>query len=186
MNNKIINETMDTKQKILKAAAHIINTEGVLSLTLEIVAKEAGLSKGGLLYHFPSKDALIEGMNDYLLNRYVTKLKNVAEIDSLEKGRWTRAYVTETFHQLDNEYDMNAAFLAAAATNPKLFEPMKEQFQEIQSLVEKDQIDPTMATVVKLAVDGLYFNELFGQLYLQKDLRKKVLKFLTDLTRGDL
>ena len=183
MDNKTVHQTIDTKHKILKAAAHIINTEGVLSLTLEAVAKEAGLSKGGLLYHFPSKDALMEGMNDYLLNRYMTKLKNVADIDSDEKGGWTRGYVTETFHQLDNEYDMNAAFLAAAGTNPTLFASMKEQFTEIQSLVENDRIDPIVATVVKLAVDGLYFNELFGQLYLTKELRGKILHFLIDLTR---
>ena len=185
MFDKIGNDTMDTKQKILEAAAHIINTEGVLSLTLEAVAKVAGLSKGGLLYHFPSKDALMEGMNDYLLNQYSDKIKNVADNDSDGKGRWTRAYVTETFKQLDDEYAMNAAFLAAAATNPEFFAATKEQFEEMQSLIENDQIDPIVATVVKLAVDGLYFNELFGQLYLQKELREKVLKFLIDLTKEE-
>ena len=36
--------------------------KGVAKLTLEAVAKEAGVSKGGLLYHFSNKEALIEGM----------------------------------------------------------------------------------------------------------------------------
>ena len=35
--------------------------KGVAKLTLEAVAKE-GVSKGGLLYHFSNKEALIEGM----------------------------------------------------------------------------------------------------------------------------
>ena len=51
-----------TRQKILTAASQIVQCKGVAKLTLEAVAKEAGLSKGGLLYHFSNKEALIEGM----------------------------------------------------------------------------------------------------------------------------
>ena len=50
-----------TRQKILAAASQIVQCKGVAKLTLEAVAKEAGVSKGGLLYHFSNK-ALIEGM----------------------------------------------------------------------------------------------------------------------------
>ena len=51
-----------TRQKILAAASQIVQCKGVAKLTLEAVAKEAGVSKGGLLYHFSNKEALIEGM----------------------------------------------------------------------------------------------------------------------------
>lgn len=52
----------DKKKSILNAAADIVKEEGVAKLTLEAVAKKAGLSKGGLLYHYSSKEALIKGM----------------------------------------------------------------------------------------------------------------------------
>ncbi|MCR2379329.1 TetR/AcrR family transcriptional regulator, partial [Salmonella enterica] len=54
--------TSITRQKILEAASQIVQCKGVAKLTLEAVAKEAGISKGGLLYHFANKEALIEGM----------------------------------------------------------------------------------------------------------------------------
>ena len=44
------------------ATSQIVQCKGVAKLTLEAVAKEAGVSKGGLLYHFSNKEALIEGM----------------------------------------------------------------------------------------------------------------------------
>jgi AcrR family transcriptional regulator len=44
--------------------------EGVSGMTLEAVAREAGVSKGGLLYHFPSKEALIGGMIGRLIDRF--------------------------------------------------------------------------------------------------------------------
>ncbi|EAE2866200.1 TetR family transcriptional regulator, partial [Listeria monocytogenes] len=50
------------KNNLLTAASEIVKEEGVVKLTLEAVAQRAGVSKGGLLYHYPSKEALIKGM----------------------------------------------------------------------------------------------------------------------------
>ncbi|MDO8275460.1 MAG: TetR/AcrR family transcriptional regulator, partial [Serpentinimonas sp.] len=45
----------DTRNALLEATNTVILRDGIAHLTLEAVAKEAGVSKGGLLYHFPSK-----------------------------------------------------------------------------------------------------------------------------------
>lgn len=184
MQNPPPNETIDTRQKILRAAARIINTTGVMALTLEAVAKEAKISKGGLLYHFPSKDALMKGMNDYLLKSFIAEVEWAANEDSLEKGKWTRAYTTITFAQLDNEFDMNIAFLAAAATNPELLKSMSQHLQLLQMRIEHDNIDPIVSTVIRLAVDGMYFNQLYG-MNLREDIREKVLNYLIALTKEE-
>ena len=51
-----------TKLEVLRAAHRVVLRDGVSALTLEAVAREAGRSKGGLLYHFPTKEALIQGL----------------------------------------------------------------------------------------------------------------------------
>ena len=56
-----------TRARIRVAAAKVIERDGAGHLTLEKVAAEADLSKGGLLYHYPSKDALLQGLLDHLL-----------------------------------------------------------------------------------------------------------------------
>ena len=48
--------------RMLDAAEVVVVRQGIANLTLEAVAAEAGLSKGGLLHHFPNKDRLIEAM----------------------------------------------------------------------------------------------------------------------------
>lgn len=171
----------DTKAKILEATARIINEEGVFSLTLEAVAKVAGVSKGGLLYHFPSKESLLEGMVNYLTQNFVTSMNATVKEDAVEIGKWTRAYTNLTFNQEKEDVDMNTAFLAAVATNPELLKPMAEGFQELYSHIENDGIDSTIATIVRLAVDGVYFNQLFG-MQLEDDTRKRVLEHLISLT----
>lgn len=185
MQNRNSNKTIDTKLKILQAAARIITTEGVLTLTLAAVAKEANISKGGLLYHFPNKNALMNGMTDYLIQNFSNRVVYAANEDSCEKGKWTRAYTTTTFKQLDSELEMNVAFLGAVAIDPQLLKPVSEHFQALQTHIENDQIDLIVSTIIRLAVDGIYFNNLYG-MSLKEDVREKVLNYLISLTKEDV
>ena len=50
---------VSAKERILNAAQARLLTGGPTSLVLDAIASDAGVSKGGLLYHFPSKDDLI-------------------------------------------------------------------------------------------------------------------------------
>ena len=52
----------DARTRILDAVERIVQAKGVPALTLEAAAREAGISKGGLLYHFASKEALLHGL----------------------------------------------------------------------------------------------------------------------------
>lgn len=52
----------DTRDRILAALRMLLAGGGTDAATLENVAAEAGVSKGGLLYHFPSKQDLFRGL----------------------------------------------------------------------------------------------------------------------------
>jgi AcrR family transcriptional regulator len=54
------------RDRILDAFALLLIDQGERAATLDAVAATAGLSKGGLLYHFGSKDALVNGLLDRL------------------------------------------------------------------------------------------------------------------------
>ena len=90
--------SLSTREAILRAADWVVVEEGVSGMTLEAVAREAGVSKGGLLYHFPSKEALIGGMIGRLIEGFEAALSR-----ELRKGRgagggsWTRAYARASF-----------------------------------------------------------------------------------------
>ena len=51
-----------TRDRLLDAAEALLVEAGPRGLTLDAVAAAARVSKGGLLYHFRSKDALVEGL----------------------------------------------------------------------------------------------------------------------------
>ncbi|PRY11463.1 TetR/AcrR family transcriptional regulator [Kineococcus rhizosphaerae] len=67
-----------TRDRLVDAFAAIVVTSGARSATLEAVAARAGVSKGGLLYHFASKSALVDGL--------LARLRQLTEAD-LERMR---------------------------------------------------------------------------------------------------
>lgn len=50
-----------TRARLLSAADQIAAESGAAGVSLDAVAARAGVSKGGLLYHFPTKVALLAG-----------------------------------------------------------------------------------------------------------------------------
>ncbi|MBU8906801.1 TetR/AcrR family transcriptional regulator [Desertibacillus haloalkaliphilus] len=168
--------------EILEAASRIVQTKGVFSLTLDAVAKEAGVSKGGLLYHFPSKEALVTAMVEHVIDDYVENIKQRAEADTGEKGKWTRAIVMETYEQTFSNLDINAGFLVALAMDPKLLGPIQKAYEDWQEKIEADGIDPVNATILRLAVDGLWLSELLGLKYIDEDLQQRIYQRLLSQT----
>ncbi|SEN38041.1 DNA-binding transcriptional regulator, AcrR family [Mesobacillus persicus] len=149
------------KVDILHAASKIVSERGIFNLTLEATAEEAGISKGGLLYHYPSKEALVKGMVDHLASNYREKIENNAKADPKDVGKWTRAYVDVTFKNTYENKDMNSGLLAAKAVNADLLNPIRDLYTEWQRDIENDGIDPVKATIIRLATDGIWLAELF-------------------------
>lgn len=173
----------ETRRAILIAASQIVQEEGVERLTLETTAKRAGISKGGLLYHFPNKEALIiEMVRDYL-DRFSSDLAEAAASEAEgAPGRWTRAYVATTFEDHQRTPHMSSGMLAAIATAPSLLTPLQNGFQDWMDLLEKDGLDPMLTHIIRLATDGLWLVELFGLAPPDAATKDRLLKSLQKLS----
>jgi AcrR family transcriptional regulator len=170
-----------TRKTLLEAASRVTARGGAMHLTLEAVAKEAGVSKGGLLYHFPNKEALISNMIDEHLT---TWSKAVDKTKDQELGAFTRAFVKTTITSTSLETQLGSGLLAAIALNPELLEPVKKHYATWQKEIEQDGINPVIATLVRLATDGLYFAEIFDLAPPKGNLRKQLEKQLINMTKG--
>ena len=184
----------DTHQKLLDAAERIVLGEGAGRLTLDAVAREAGVSKGGLLYHFPSKEKLVAEMVEHLaverfereLDRRVQR-SGAREKDESGDGSWVRAYVEATFEPEDEERNLavQSGLFAAVANDPALLDPLRERYGALQERAENDGVDPALATIARLASDGLWFLELFDIPGVEGELREEVLTRLRMITDED-
>ncbi|WP_044639912.1 TetR/AcrR family transcriptional regulator [Risungbinella massiliensis] len=172
-----------TREKLLQAAGVVVQEKGVSQLTLESVAKQAGVSKGGLLYHFPNKEALIRAMVDYLMQLNTHTLLE-HKTQGSDKGHFVRAFL-ETTEVSPKQRELSAGLIAAFVTNPELLQTVREHYQNWQERVENDGIDPALATVVRLASDGIFFADLFQLAPPSGDLRRQVFLLLEEMTRGE-
>lgn len=170
------------KDKILEAAALIVHTRGSDALTLDAVAKQAEVSKGGLLYHFASKEALVEGLVEHMDSIYRENVEASAQSDNHDTGRWTRALATTMYTESIQNREISAGMLAAQGINPALLKPLQETYASWQQQIESDGLDEVQATLLRLAVDGLWLSEIFGLGSLDDELRKKVLERIMEQT----
>jgi AcrR family transcriptional regulator len=173
----------ETRRGILDAACQIVHEQGVSHLTLDAVAATAGVSKGGLLYHFPSKDALIQGLIlDFMDTASQDIDRIVAEEAVLGPGARTRAYLRLAFRDDTPSIELSSGLLAAVGENPDLLEPVRERFRQWQGYLENDGLDPVVATIVRLAADGLSFEQVFRVAPPREPLRSQVTAALRALT----
>lgn len=168
-------QRQETRRALLAAAVQVVQEDGIHGLTLEAVARVAGVSKGGLLYHFPSKETLITELVADRLARFDAAIVEAAATEGgPTRGRWLRAYVRLTFAPPQPGSDLTVALFAAAATNPALLTPVWATFDRWQACAVADGLDPTAATLVRLAADGLWFADLFGAASVTAPLRATV------------
>jgi len=72
-----------TREQILEAATRLLAKHGYAALRVAAVAQEAGLSLGGHLHHFPSKDSLVIAVLERLMARSMDLLeKEAARVDA--------------------------------------------------------------------------------------------------------
>ena len=151
-------------------------------MTLDAVAQEAQISKGGLLHYFKSKEALVKAMVEYTSESYRAGVENRVAHEDYERGKWTRSLIAETFEQAHDEEELNASFLMAVALNPDLLEPIKRAYEHWQVKVENDGLDPTEATILRLAIDGLWMNKLMGLARFDEKLLHRVFERMIQKT----
>lgn len=176
-----------TRVRIIKAAESVVRTQGVARLTLNEVAQAAGVSKGGLLYHFPSKDALIQGMLAYALEVFENAIAQYCETDKAP-GAWLRGYILATFSgpgtEVHEESLTSAAIIASVSNNPSLLAPYQAAIDRWESKAAAEAMDPVAARLIRLAVDGLWLHEGIGLRPVSASARREFLERLIEWTRA--
>lgn len=170
----------DTRQAILDAAEATAAEIGVRNLTLDEIARRAGLSKGGIFYHFGDKETLIAAMVDRFTRRFDAAWSGTIAADPEPRGRKTRAYVETSLGHGPNvgeAFDHACGSLTAAISNlPEKLETVREQSARSQAAVEADGLDPIFATILRLATDGMWLAESFNLARYDPALRAAVVE----------
>jgi AcrR family transcriptional regulator len=147
---------------IMDAAEAVVMEAGAAHMTLDAVAARAGVSKGGLLHHFPSKAALIEAMINRLIEARTASRQKIWEELPDTPTRKLKAYVLSSVRRDEKCDRVGAPLIAPLAHNPKLAEPVREAIQKAYSEITSGIVKFERAAVLALAADGLVFQEILS------------------------
>lgn len=149
-------------QALLDAAEAVALRDGVAKLTFDAVAAEAGMSKGGVLHHFASKDQLIEAMVKRTAGEWRQCYMDAYERAPEGPGRMARGILS---HCLMGDESWTeplrrrfSCVLAALAQNPSLVQSMRETYSDIYTRLENDGLPPGTGEAIGAAIDGIWLS----------------------------
>ena len=165
-------------EAIVDAAEAVVVESGADHMTLDAVAAKAGVSKGGLLHHFPTKVALLEAM----LNRLIEARKGSRE--KIWSGlpdtpaRRLKAHVLSALRRDERSDRVGAPLLAALAHDPTLAEPLRELIKKSYAEFTSTGVKFERAVVLALAADGLLTQEILRISPFSEEQRSEIVEEL--------
>ena len=150
----------DTRRKILDAAEHLARHAGPGHMSLEAVAARAGVSKGGLLYHFPSKSRLMEALVEDFLSRFDAVLS--AEESTGRPNAMIGAYLAHFLTEYRKKTRPPSGLLAALAEDPGMLDPVRRHERNFLDRIRANATDPDMATLAFLVVHAIRSMDLLN------------------------
>ncbi len=130
---------MASEERMLKKKKHILNSLKRLLdkysysyISMQQVADEAGISKGGVRYHFPTKQALFMGlMEDFFQEIKSSHLERINILDdSGDKAVLTTLMNIENFVLNKENLKVFINLILYSLEIPSMMEPMKKFFRE--------------------------------------------------------
>lgn len=149
---------MSAKDKILTAYETILINQGEKAATMDAVARTAGVSKGGLLYHFPSKEAMAAGL--------IARFNKLADQDyelMKQAPQGPSAYYIDSSVYEDTDFDrcLVAVSRLAQESNVAASLALRESQAKVTQLVLAEVGNAETARAIILLADGMYYNAAF-------------------------
>ncbi|AYD01961.1 TetR/AcrR family transcriptional regulator [Neorhizobium sp. NCHU2750] len=177
------------RRALLDCAAKISLDQGLPAVTLQAVADAANVTKGGLLHHFPSKQALLKGVFEDLLQRLDAEIDELMAKDEEPYGRFTRAYIrafakTDSGTEGDDGEDPWNALPLSSLTDPEMKAMWSNWYAARLARHAGTDAGATLS-LARYTADGIWLAGLLDYAGVETTDRTEMLDKLIALTRKE-
>ncbi|GGP23016.1 TetR/AcrR family transcriptional regulator [Silvimonas iriomotensis] len=175
-----------SRLKAIKAALAILTRDGVGALTFDALASESGLSKGGLLHQFSTKEELLGALLDYR-QQFIkeTVYSQAAEVSDQEPVLHGHLSALKGLSGGETK-PVNLSFLAALVQAPELLQQVLDDHAEALTQIRSEATDADVASLRWLAASGLMFMDLLGWVPLPDEQGNTLFERLNDTSAWTL
>jgi AcrR family transcriptional regulator len=170
-----------TRTALIEASVAVLKEHGITGFTLDRVAAIAGVSKGGLLYHYPNKEALLQAT----VARFAAGFTETLEAVRASDEDVVAAYVEASFVSLQWSAETQAV-MSISAVDDALVDPMRAAYAAWQQALANDPRVPwETAMLLRMAVDGMWFAQTMRMAPLSEPELTRFQAHLRALTHRD-
>lgn len=146
---------MRTRRLLLDAAAAAVVEHGS-GVSLEVIARAAGISKSGLAHHFGSKDELFVALAVDAYEKFARDVEAQVDPADLAPGRIMRGYIRATFASLEPEGDSPDFWAVEAQLSvvPAVAEAIRTEIEAWLDRLCADGFSRDAAQILLLAATG--------------------------------
>lgn len=149
-----------TEDTILDAVGRVLARRGIHDTTIDAIAAEAGMTKGGVLYYFANKQELLQGIIEKVDRRIRDECDKIHAAMPARRRCMVRAAVLALFKHFDrtsNDANIGLGFMGDPVCRGTIGSLRKLKYSTLaKAAASRDGV----ATVL-LILDGIWMNMLF-------------------------
>lgn len=152
------------RRALLDQAARITLEQGLSKVTFQAVADAVGVTKGGVMHHFATKDALILEVFYDAMAKFEAEVNAAMAKDPVSYGSFTRAYIDATISLGEKgqaEFNSQATLYVLMLGDRMLRERWAE-WSNAQLKKHADTDNSETLCMVRLVADGIWLSDFSG------------------------
>ncbi|WP_029002880.1 TetR/AcrR family transcriptional regulator [Azorhizobium doebereinerae] len=170
-----------SRKAILDAALTIIARDGPGRLTLDAIARESGISKGGLMHQFRTKEAVLKALLEHQIAHFDVFSKAYQSGPGAKHPEQVLASQIVTIRETTSDpHSVFFAILGALAQDPGLLSISRERSAERVEGIKAEAADPDLALLRWSAALGLALTTMLGMSPLSPADRDRLFARLLD------
>jgi AcrR family transcriptional regulator len=171
------------RAKVLEAARRIVETRGAGHLTFDELAAESGVTRGGITYHFPTKEALLKGLIEADIADWDQTAGELATDCRCDKSAALMGQIRCNLDPMDAGHKrFVSGLMSAAMVDPSLLDPIRaHQKKKFGDWTWND--DELMRYVLLLAAEGVFWQDFFDLNPLPAAARERVVALIERLAQ---
>ncbi|MGP4846907.1 TetR/AcrR family transcriptional regulator, partial [Marinobacter sp. 1Y8] len=150
------------RRALLDQAARITLEQGLSKVTFQAVADAVGVTKGGVMHHFSTKNALVLEVFNDAMAKFEAEVNSAMADDPVKYGSFTRAYIDATIslgEQGQEEYDNQATLYVLMLGDSELRELWAKWANE--QLKKHAATDNTeKVCMVRIVAEGIWLSDV--------------------------
>lgn len=153
----------NTRKKAIEAALIILARDGVSGLTFDSLSRESGISKGGLLHQFRTRNGVLKALLDHQRQQFERIAhEHLTKVGTTKTEPCLSSQIAIYRESVKQPHSVARAVLAALVESPELLAGFKATDDERMKKMRDESSDLELSLLRYFAASGLAFNSLLG------------------------